>query len=230
LPKIALKMSAEPLPPTISLAGCTAEEIGQRLRAWDTSADGTAISIVDPKCAHGFVPGLSKSLTIQINGNLGDFAFMLNENAEIEVNGNIGDCAGHSMKSGFLLIRGSAGDGFGAYATGGIAACIGRTGMRCGLGLAGGDVVVRSDVGNEAAMGMTGGTLVLGNSVGEQLGAGMTGGTIFVRGAVQSLSPGIREYRLKESDTMRLSLLLARTGIRAAAKEFHVFRPHGGST
>jgi len=225
-----MEMSAVPQPPTISLTECTAEEIGQRLRAWDSSTDGTAISIADQKCAHGFAAGLNKSLTIQINGDLGDFAFMLNEHAEIEVNGNIGTCAGHSLVSGFLLVNGNAGDGFGAYATGDIMACIGRAGMRCGLALAGGDVVVRSEVGSEAALGMTGGTLVLGNSVGEHLGAGMTGGTIFVRGTIKSLASGIRENRLKDSDTMRLSLLLARAGIRAAAKEFRVYRAHGGAT
>ena len=131
-------MSAEPQPPTLSLTGCTAEEIGRRLRAWDTSNDGTAISIADPKSAHGFAAGLNKSLTIQVNGDLGDFAFMLNEHAEIEVNGNIGNCAGHSITSGFLLVNGNAGDAFGAYASGGIVASLGRAGMRCGLGLAGG--------------------------------------------------------------------------------------------
>lgn len=224
-----MKMSVEPQPPTASLIECTAEEIGRRLRAWDTNADGNSISIVDQKCAHGFAAGLNKPLTIQVNGDLGDFAFMLNEQAEIEVNGNIGSSAGHSLCSGFLLVNGNVGDGFGAYATGGIVACIGRAGMRCGLGLAGGDVVVRSDVGAEAAMGMTSGTLVLGNAVGEHLGAGMTGGTVYVRGIVKSLAPGIRENRLKDSDTMRLSLLLARAGIRAAAKEFRVYRAQGGA-
>lgn len=221
-------MSAEPQPPTISLTDCNAEEISQRLRAWDSATDGSALSIADQKSEHGFAAGLNKPLTIHINGDVGDFAFMLNQLAEIEVSGNVGSCAGHSMTSGFVLVNGNAADGFGAYATGGIVACIGRAGMRCGLGLAGGDVVVRSDVGSEAAFGMTGGTLVLGNSVGEHLGAGMTGGTIFVRGTVQSLAPGLRENRLKDSDTMRLSLLLARAGIRAAAKEFRVYRALGG--
>ncbi len=223
-------MSEEPQPSAICLKECTAEEIGKRLRAWDTSVDGNTISIADQKCAHGFAAGLNQSFSLHIEGDLGDFAFMLNENAEIEVKGNIGSCGGHSLCSGFLLVNGNAGDGFGAYATGGIVACIGRSGMRCGLGLSGGDVVVRSDVGAEAAFGMSGGTLVLGNTVGEHLGAGMTGGTIFVRGAVRSLAPGIRENRLKDSDTMRLSLLLARAGIRAAAKEFRVYRVQGGAT
>lgn len=222
-------MSADSQPPTANLTGCTAEEIGRRLLAWDTSTDGTTIVIGDPKGAHGFAPGLDKPLTIQVNGDLGDFAFLLNENAEIEVNGNVGSCAGHSLSTGSLLVTGNSGDAFGAYVTGGIVACIGGAGMRCGLGLSGGDVVVRSDVGDEAAMGMQSGTLVLGKSVGEQLGAGMNGGMIYVRGAVKSLAPGIREYRLKDSDSMRLSLLLARAGIRAAAKEFRVYRPQGGT-
>lgn len=224
-------MSAESPPQTIRLSECRPEEVGKRLRTWDTSVDGSSIAITEMNLAHGFAPGLVAPLSLQIHGDIGDFAFMLNDHAEIEVHGNVGSCAGHSLTSGYLLVNGNAGYAFGAYATGGIAACIGRAGLRCGLGLAGGDVIVRSDVGDEAALGMTGGTLVLGNSVGEQLGAGMKGGTIYVRGTIKSLAAGMRENRLKESDTMRLSLLLARAGIRAAAKEFRVYRPivHGGA-
>ena len=227
-------MSAQPQTHSISLAECNAAEVNQRLRNWDTATDGANISIIQANTAEvrgqaanlvqGFAAGLSKPLMLQIAGDLGDFAFMLNEQAEIELNGNVGASAGHSMSSGYLQINGNAGDNFGAYATGGVIACIGRAGARCGVGLAGGDVLVRSDVGDEAAMGMTGGTLILGNTVGENLGAGMRGGTVYVRGAVTSLAPGVREYRLKDSDTMRLSLLLARAGIRAAAKEFRVYR------
>ncbi len=230
------EMSAEPQTHSINLAECNAAEVNQRLRNWNTSVDGSHITITPAISAqgslpaativHGFAAGLNRPLTIQVAGELGDFACMLSEQAEIEVNGSIGSSAGHSLTSGYLLINGNAGDNFGAYATGGVIACIGRAGARCGLGLAGGDVVVRSDVGDEAAMGMTGGSLILGNSAGDHLGAGMRGGTVYVRGTVKSLAPGVREYRLKESDTMRLSLLLARAGIRAAAKEFRVYRPN----
>ena len=219
-----MKMSSPPQSPSINLAECDAAQISQRLRNWDVAEDGATVSITNAACPHGFAAGLAVPLAINITGDIGDFAFLLNEQAEIEVSGNIGSCAGHSLASGYLQVNGNAGDAFGAYATGGVLACIGRAGARCGLGLAGGDVVVRSDVGDEAAMGMTAGTLILGNSVGDHLGAGMRGGTIYARGTVKSLAAGVREYRLKESDTMRLSLLLARAGIRAAAKEFRVYR------
>lgn len=217
-------MSSQPQIHSISLAECSAADVSERLRTWDLASSGSSVSITNPNRPHGFAAGLASALLINIAGDVGDFAFMLNDQAEIEVSGNIGSCAGHSLSGGYLLVNGNAGDNFGAYATGGVLACIGRAGARCGLGLAGGDVVVRSEVGDEAAMGMTGGTLILGNSVGEHLGAGMRGGSVYVRGTIKSLAEGVREYRLKESDTMRLSLLLARAGIRAAAKEFRVYR------
>ncbi len=208
----------------LDMSECSAEEICQRLRTWDLTASGSSVSVKATQCVHGFAPGLTQAVNIHVQGDLGDFAFMLNQCAEVDVNGNVGHCAGHSLASGGLIVNGNAGDSFGAYATGGIVASIGRAGARCGLCLSGGDVVVRSDVGDEAGLGMTGGTLVLGNSVGDHLGAGMLGGTIYVRGTIKSMAPGVREFRLKEADTMRLSLLLARAGIRAAAKEFRVYR------
>ena len=85
--------------------------------------------------------------------------------------------------------------------------------MICSIGtpftrVAGSGVGVRRDVGDEACLGMAAGSLVLGNSTGDRLGLGMLGGTIYVRGAIKSLAAGIRENRMKDSDTMRLSLLL----------------------
>ncbi len=217
-------MSSQPQPHSISLAECSAAEISKRLREWDLASDGSSVSVTDANSPHGFAPGLNQPLMINVTGDIGDFAFLMNAGAEIEISGNVGSCAGHSLSSGYVLVNGSAGDCFGAYATGGVLACIGKAGARCGLALAGGDVVVRSEAGDEAALGMVAGTLILGNSVGEHLGAGMRGGTIYLRGSYKSLAPGVREFRLKESDTMRLSLLLARAGIRAAAKEFRVYR------
>ncbi len=216
-------MTDEPPLATLSLAQFSVTEIGQRLRTWDIGSS-QQVTIVDAAKQTGLAVGLSAALNIAIQGDVGDFSFMLNENADFDVHGDVGRCIGHSMVSGYVLVHGSAGDLFGAYACGGVLAAIGGAGNRCGLGLAGADVIVRSDVGDEAGLGMTSGALVLGKSTGDQLGLGMTGGTIYVRGAVKSLADGIREQRMKDSDTMRLSLLLARAGVRAASKEFRAYR------
>lgn len=214
----------EPPLETLSLTQLSVTEIGQRLRDWDPGNSAT-LSIVEAQRQPGLAVGVTAAISVAIHGDVGDYAFMLNENAEFEVHGSVGRCVGHSMVSGYVLIHGGTGNLFGAYATGGVLAALGTSESRCGLGLAGADIIVRSDVGDEAGFGMTEGTLVLGKSAGEKLGMGMTGGTIYVRGAIKSLSTDVRENRMKDSDTMRLSLLLARAGIRAAAKEFRAYRP-----
>jgi glutamate synthase domain-containing protein 3 len=71
---------------------------------------------------------------------------------------------------------------------------------------------------------MNSGTLVLGNGCGENLGQGMTGGAIYVRGEVGSVADNVQSGRLKEADTIRLSLMLVRAGIKTTYEKFQVFR------
>ncbi len=172
--------------------------------------------------------GLSEHLSISVQGSVGDFLFLLGAEASIDVHGNAGDCVGHSMVSGRVMIRGNTGNFTGAYATGGFIVVLGQAGAFCGMGLTDADLVVRSKVGSHAALEMRSGTLVLGNGAGENLGMGMTGGVIYVRGEVKSKCPGLRSVRMKDADSMRLSLLLARSGIKANASDFKVFRSRLG--
>ncbi|RMF41655.1 MAG: hypothetical protein D6753_09245 [Planctomycetota bacterium] len=174
---------------------------------------------------HGLAAGLDCDCALEIRGDAGDFLFMMGRAAAIELHGIAGDCAGYSLCSGSLLIRKSCGDFLGAYARGGFVGVHGRCGDYCGYALDGGDVVVRSVCGQRAACGMTSGDLVLCNGAGDDLGLNMQGGTIFVRGDVASFAPQVRMFRMKDTDSMRLSLLLARAGIKGDAKQFKVYRP-----
>ncbi len=150
---------------------------------------------------------------------------MLSQSALVEVHGNAGVCCGHSLASGTVLIHGSAGDGLGAFATGGFIAVFMHASRRCAMELAGAEVFVRRVVGDEAGYGMRDGVLVLGNGAGENLGLGMTGGVIFVRGDVKSVAPTVRPARMKDAEALRLSLLLARAGIKGSAADFKGFHP-----
>lgn len=173
---------------------------------------------------HGLGAGLKQSVLLAINGDLGDFAFLMSDQADVDVKGHAGVACGHSFVSGSILIRGTAGDCLGAYATGGFIAVHGAAGKRCGLGLAGADLFVRSAVGDEAGYNMSAGTLVLGNGAGENVGCGMTGGLIYVRGDVKSVADSARQVRMKDAESLRLGLFLARAGIKAAGAEFRVYR------
>jgi glutamate synthase domain-containing protein 3 len=176
-------------------------------------------------CQDGIAAGLNSGVTLTIDGSVGHFVYFLGQNGCVDVGGDAGACSGHSMISGRLVIRGRAGDAVGAYASGGLINVLGQAGNRCGQGLSGADIFIRSQVGDQAAYGMREGVLVLGNGAGEDVGQGMTGGTLFIRGEVKSMSDSVRPMRMKDADAMRLSLLLARCGVKGRGAEFRGFRP-----
>ena len=177
-----------------------------------------------PMRINGIGAGIDHGISMTIGGDVGDFAFLMSDKAHVEVKGNAGISCGHSFVSGSILIRGTAGDSLAAFATSGFIAVHGSAGKRCGLGLAGADVFVRSTVGDEAGYNMSAGTLVLGNGAGENVGYGMTGGLIYIRGEVKSVSDSARLVRMKDAESLRLGLFLARAGIRAGGADFRVYR------
>ena len=211
----------------IDCARLSVAEIAQRLGEVDDGGEYRLENLSSGVAGLG--AGLSSSGTFQIPVDVGDFPFMLGESSGMQFLRNVGDGCGHSMQSGSIIVRGSARDYLAAYATGGFVAVLGQTGKRCGYGLAGADVLVRSVVGDEAGFGMKDGILILGNGAGEGVGTGMTGGTLFVRGDVGSVSEGLKKIRMKEADSLRLSLLLARSGIKGNVKEFTIYRPRQAS-
>ena len=177
----------------------------------------------------GFAAGIASNANITCAGNVGDFAFLLGELDNLELHGNAGDCCAHSLVSGRLLVRGSAGNFFGAYATGGFLVVHSTVKNQCGYRLSGAEMFVRGTAGDGAGSHMRDGALVLGNGAGKNTGLGMLGGTLYIRGEVQSLAEGIKPIRMKDADTLRLSLLLARAGVKGGVKEFKAYRPKVGS-
>jgi glutamate synthase domain-containing protein 3 len=172
----------------------------------------------------GVLSGLDLSADLQIDSAIGSYAFMAARQSAIVVAGNAGDGCGHSLQSGSILVRGDAKNFLAAYAVSGYIAVHGRAGDYAAYGLAGADVLIRSRCGNGVATRMSGGTLVLGNGCGENLGEGMTGGIIYVRGEVGSVAPNVQASRLKEAETIRLSLMLVRAGIKTTYEKFQVYR------
>lgn len=173
----------------------------------------------------GFGAGVAiEQAIIKVDGSVGDFAFLLNEETSWDVHGNAGQACAHSITSGRVLIRKHAGDYLAAFGVCGFVVAYGKAGDFVSHRGEGADVLVRSTVGKFAGSQMKSGVLVLANGAGEELGQGMTGGEIFVRGDVQSVSGDVRHNRLKDTDSMRLSLLLARSGIRGDIKEFKLYR------
>ena len=176
----------------------------------------------------GVCAGLAHPLEVLIR-SVGACAYLMGQSATIEISENAGWACGHSMHSGSLLVHGDAANFFGAYAIGGFLTAYGKAGDYVGCGLSGAEVLVRSRCGNSAASGMRSGILVLGNGAGDNLGQGMSGGMIYVRGAIGSLAPGVEPVRMKEADSLRLGLLLARAGLKSTIDRFQAFRALAGS-
>ncbi len=202
----------------------------ERLKAEELRAQNCEVKLeltgLDAKLLHsGVCSGLSEHISVCAMGSVGDYCFLLGAEAILDIRGNVGDCLGHSMTSGHVTVHGNAGRHVAAYAKGGFVAVLGQAGDGCATGLVGADVLIRSRAGDRAGWCMQGGTLLLGNGAGDELGAGMTGGLIYVRGEVKSKSASVRMERFKEADSLRLSLLLARAGIKASGADFKVYRP-----
>ncbi len=208
----------------IDCAKLSCSELAARLRALGEDTTARLLGVDRPAKRAGLCSGFARRQSIEIDGSVGDFLFLLGAEANIAVRGNVGRCAGHSMVSGMISVHGNAGDYLAAYAKEGFVAVLGHAGDRCAQSLVGADVLVRSKVGEQAAYGMRGGCLVLGNGAGKNLGEGMSGGVIFVRGEVKSVAEHLRAIRLKDADAMRLSLLLVRAGIKADGADFKALR------
>lgn len=163
----------------------------------------------------------------KVTGSLGDYCWGAVSRTQVEVVGNVHQACGCGLDGGSILVHGNAGDSFGCFALSGWLAVYGSCGNRCGVGADGAEIVVRGSVGHEAGFGMRKGVLVVGGSAGKNLGKQLVGGTLFIRGEIQSLAEGIEEFRLKDSDRFKLSLLMLKAGIIATGKEFRGFRKGG---
>jgi len=169
--------------------------------------------------------GLRAIGVVAVQGAIGDFGFCSFGDGACHVEGNVGDFFGHSIASGVLLVRGHAKKAVGALGAGGLISIYGNAGDRTALGMQGADVVIRGSVGSYAGLGMQSGTLVLCGTAGKQLGQGMCGGAIYIRGEAESISSNIEEQRMREPDRLKIGMLLLKSDIKSAGKEFRVFRP-----
>ncbi len=188
---------------------------------------GSAVSInISGACGQDFVgAGMRDSNTVLVQGTIGDFGFCSFGDGESQVEGNVGNFFGHSIASGILVVRGHAKHAVGALGMSGLIAILGNAGDRAALGMLGADVVVRGSVANYAGLGMQNGTLIVGGAAGKHLGHGMRGGTIYLRGEAESISSDVEENRLREPDRLKIGMLMLKSNLKSAGKEFRVFRP-----
>ncbi len=185
----------------------------------------TAILVNGAKGQDHVLMRMDHPVRIKVDGQLGNYAFAMGNDADIRTDGSVGHGVGEGLRSGTLRIRGNAGDGAGAAMTGGTLAIYGSAGDRCGGAMRGGGIFVRGNVGDQCGIGALGGMLVIGGDTGDHLGDAMNNVTIFVRGKVKSLAPGVTEAPLRKRETLRLGLLLINASIRGDSKDFRRIVP-----
>lgn len=212
-----------------SLKDLRVHELNAELRATEFES-GAEAEILDADGQVAIASCLKQPIRLIVRGPVGDYGFALNDGSDLETVNDVGAGCGHSMRSGSILIRGHAGSATAAFASGGFVGIHWSAGPRCAVGMLGAEVVVRTQVGAQAAFCMRAGSLVIGGDAGGDLGYGMTGGTIFVRGKVESVSAQLRETRMKDAHSLKLSFLLVRAGIKADPKDFRVYRVRGAAT
>lgn len=211
-----------------SMNSLSLDKLREAIRAVPVSDNDERLTEVQVQHASGqdfALMRLNHPVRIDIEGNLGDYAFARNSEADIRLTGNVGHGVGEGMNSGAIRIRGDAGVGSGATMTGGTLAIYGNAGDRCGAGLRGGGLFVRGDVGDHVGVGALGGMLVVGGNAGESLGDAASNMTIFIRGTAKSLACGVTEAPLRKREQLRLGLLLINASIRGDAKDFRRIVP-----
>ena len=169
--------------------------------------------------------GLRDIDEVAVQGAIGDFGFCSFGDGQGQVEGNVGNFFGHSIASGILVVRGHAKHSVGAMGTNGLIAIFGNAGDRVAVGMQGADVVIRGSVASYAGLGMRNGTLIVNGAAGQHLGHGIRGGTIYIRGEAESISSDIEENRLREPDRLKIGMLMLKSNLKVAGKEFRVFRP-----
>lgn len=185
----------------------------------------TQVDVTDLGGQHHALMRLNHPVRINMEGNLGDYAFARNSEADLRLTGSVGHGVGEGMSGGAVRIRGNAGVGAGATMTGGTLAIYGSAGDRCGAGIRGGGIFVRGDVGDQTGVGALGGMLVIGGNAGANLGDAASNVTIFIRGTFKSMASGVTEAPLRKREQLRLGLLLINASIRGDAKEFRRIVP-----
>ena len=185
----------------------------------------TEIHVTCPTRLDHALMRIDHPLRINVDGDLGDYAFAFNSQSDIRLTGDVGHGVAEGMMSGAVRVRGDGGDGAGAAITGGTLAIYGSVGNRCGAGMRGGGIFVRGDVGDETGVGALGGMIVVGGDAGKRLGDAMNNVTVFIRGTAKSLADGVTEAPLRKREQLRLGLLLINASIRGDAKDFRRIVP-----
>jgi methylamine---glutamate N-methyltransferase subunit B len=177
--------------------------------------------VLNPQGAHALAVGVTRPVTVDIEGPAGYYAAGMNDGGIITVHGTVSTGVAENMMSGTVRVTGSASQSAGATGHGGLLVIGGSASMRCGISMKGIDIVVGGDVGPMSAFMAQAGRLVVCGDAGHGLGDSIYEARVYVRGRVSGelgadcVSKPMREEHLKE-----VRELLAQAGFGHDPAEF----------
>lgn len=194
---------------TLDASGLSTREINARLRELP---DGADVVIKEPRGRHNLAVGLTRKVTITIDGNAGYFLGGLGDGPAITVNGFTGWGVGENLMSGTIRVKGSVSQSAAASAHGGLVVVEGDASLRAGISLKGGTLAIAGDAGNLTGFMAQAGTILIGGNAGDAVGDSLYEATIYVAGAVTSLGADAHITELTEDDVTTVKTLCARAG------------------
>lgn len=194
---------------TLSCADLTTREINAALAE---IPDGGRARIVEPWGRHNLAVGLTRRITVDIEGNAGYFVGGLSDGPDITVDGFVGWSVGENLMSGTVRVRGNASECAGASAHGGTIVIHGDTSSRAGISLKGGTVLVGGDVGHMSGFMAQAGIILVGGDAGHALGDSLYETVIYVAGSIASLGSDAQAEELSAEDVLTVKQLVDRAG------------------
>ena len=200
----------------LDLSTLSVREANRALQA----AEGGAFRLLNPGGKHALACGLSRPVSVSVEGHAGYYCAGMNQRAGVTVHGNAGTGLAENIMSGTVRVTGDASQSAGATGHGGLVVIEGNASARCGISMKGVDIVVGGNVGHMSAFMAQAGTLVVLGDAGPDLGDSIYEARIFVRGTVARLGTDCVEKEMRAEHVAQLRDLLARAGMAADPADF----------
>ncbi|WP_374447727.1 protein glxC [Stella sp.] len=204
----------------VDLEETSVRDLNQRLHDLPADTNERAWTIVNPGGRHALLAGLTRPISVTVDGHVGYYCAGMNEAADVVIDGHAGVGVAENIMSGSVRVRGNASQAAAASGHGGLVVIEGDASARCGISMKGVDIVVGGSVGHMSAFMAQTGRLVVCGDAGHDLGDSLYEAVIYVQGEVASLGADCEEQPMTDADRAAVAGLLARAGIAGEPARF----------
>jgi len=180
-------------------------------------APGDRAHVTHPRGRHNLAVGVSRPISITIEGNAGYFLGGLcgaadGTGPEIVVHGLVGWSVGENLMGGSVRIHGSASQSAGSSARGGSIVIDGDASLRAGISLKGATLVIAGNAGAMSGFMAQSGRILIGGDAGGGLGDSLYEAVIYVGGGITSLGSDAVVQEMTDEDILAVKELVQETG------------------